>query len=135
MIGYLVEVGYNSSHYKEDVGEELVRVAREICKNPNLIYDEVLLIEKSPEGGTLGDLRKHTEHYKDCDDLTIKVYDEYDITTMSNVPEEDFTPYICQTASSGTGFRGIKEQCRRAVCRLLLNYMHSKGMEINIVVT
>lgn len=135
MTGYLIEVGYNSSHHKEEVGEELVKVVREICKNPNLIYDEVLRIEKHPKDGILKDLQEHTNHYKDCDDLTIRIYNKYNPEEMSHVEEEDFTPYICQTASSGTGFRGIKEQCRRAVCRLLLNHMHSKGMEINIIVT
>ena len=136
MTGYLVEVGYNSSHHKEEVGDELIRVIKEIRKNPSLIYDEVLRIEESPEDGTLEDLLKHTEHYKDCDDLTIRIYDKYNPKTMPGISEEDnFIPYICQTASSGNGFRGIKEQCRRAVCRLLLNHMHSKGMEINIIVT
>ena len=134
MTGYLIEVGYNSLHHKEEVGEELVIVTREICQNPNLIYDEILRIEHSPEDGTLEDLRRHTEHYKDCDDLTIRIFDEYDSESMPE-KEEDFTPFISQTASSGNGFRGIKEQCRRAVCRLVLNQMHSKGMEINIVVT
>ncbi len=137
MTGYLIEVGYNSSHHKEEVGEELLRVIKDIRENPNLIYDKVLRIEKCPEDGTLTDLRKHTDYYKDCDDLTITIHDKYDPNTMmSNIAEEeDFTPYICQTASSGNVFRGIKEQCRRAVCRLVLEKMHSKGMEVNIIVT
>ena len=135
MTGYLIEVGYNSSHHKEDVGDELIIAINEIRKSPNLIYDEVLRIEKKPEDGTLEDLKKHTDHYKDCDDLTIRIRDKYDPKIMSNTDPTGFTPYIDQTASSGNGFRGIKEQCRRAVCRLLLNWMHSKGMEINIIVT
>lgn len=134
MTGYLVEVGYNSSHHREAVGEELIRKTKEIRKNPNLIFDEVMRVERHPEDGTLDDLRRHTEYYKDCKDLTIQIIDKYNPKTMVDIMEEDFIPFVTQTASSGNGFRGIKEQCRRAVCRLLLNHMHSKGMEINIIV-
>jgi hypothetical protein len=137
MTGYTIEVGYNSSHHKEDVGIELVKVSKEIKNNPNLIYDEVLRIEKRPEDGTLDDLKCHTNHYKNCDDLTIRIFDDYEKAKkyQSNVLEEDFYPFVCQTASSGNGFRGIKEQCRRAFCRLVLERMHSKGMEVNIIVS
>jgi len=104
---------------------------KELRKNPDRIYQEVLRVEKQPEDGTLQDLKEHAEHYKDCDDLTITIHEEPEKWENS----EKFTLYIYQLASSGTGFRGIKEQCRRAVCRLLLEAMHRKGMEINIIVS
>ena len=131
MTGYTIEVGYNSSHHKEDVWDELVKAVKNLRKNPNRIFDEVIRVEKHPEDGTIEDLKKHTEHYRNCDDLTITIHDKPE--KWEN-PEE-FEPDIGQLASSGNGFRGIKEQCRRAVCRLLLEAMHKKGMEINIIVS
>lgn len=130
MTGYILEVGYNSSHHNSDVWSELVRVIGMIRAYPVSIYNEVLRVEKQPDEGSLDDLRRLSEYYKDCDDLTIRIDD----TCPENTEPDDFFPTVRQLASSGNGFRGIKEQCRRAVCRLAIEAMHSKGMEINMIV-
>jgi hypothetical protein len=117
---YRIEVGYNSSKDRDEVWEALKQVVIAIQDQPQRIIDEVLRIEPT---ANLERLKEFAVCYcRPVEDLTIKVI------------EDETGRYISQLASGGGSARDMKESCRRAFCRLVLEDMHRKKMEIKIVV-
>jgi hypothetical protein len=116
---YAVEVGYNSDHCYDSVWEELQVAVANIRKDPSVIVKEVLRLEETPDLVTIKEI--------------LPLYEsEVDLTMV--VKHENDNQRVIQFASGGDPMRSAKESCRRAVCRLLLEHMHRKKMEVNIVV-
>ena len=122
MTSYILEVGYNSCNNKEDVSDELKKVAIEICEQWTEISDEASLMS-SPYYKSLFE---YAESYGTCgedgtNDLTLKID-----------KDEEGLYYLRQAASGGGESREVKEHLRRAFCRLVIREMHKKGMEVNL---
>lgn len=118
---YRVDVGYNSNFSREEVWEELKAAVAIIRRDPTAIRREVIRLEQTPD---LLSIEKILPFYADDIDLTLKIKEE----------EDTQGPHVMQFASGGDPMRDAKESCRRAVCRLLLEHMHRKKMEVNIFV-
>lgn len=117
---YSIEVGYNSGNTCDEVWDALKQVVIAIQDEPQRIIDEVLRLEPTTD---LQRLKEFAVCYcRPVEDLTIKVI------------EDETGQYISQFASGGGDDRRMKESCRRAFCRLVLEDMHRKRMEVNIVV-
>lgn len=117
---YRIEVGYNSSKDRDEVWDALKQVVIAIQDQPQRIIDEVLRIEPKANLKMLKDCAAY--YRRPVEDLTIQVV------------EDETGRYISQLASGGGSSRNMKESCRRAFCRLVLEDMHRKKMEVKIVV-
>ena len=118
---YKIEDGYNSGNDRDEVWDTIKQVVSEIQDNPRRIVDEVLRLEPNANCEFITDVAEC--YCKPVQDLTIKVIEGED------------GRWIGQSASGGEPARDAKESCRRAVCRLVLEGMHRRKMEINIVVS
>ena len=135
MTGYHITIGYNSGHHKEEVWEELKNIVNLIRNNPQQIAEELLAVEKfgpnyclptnSVESVDEDTIREFAQYYKKATDATLQILEDEDIEKCQ----------IMQLASSGGGYRDLKEQLRRAFCRVVLREMHKRGMEVNIIVS
>ena len=122
MTGYIISVGYNSAGNAKDVWKELRETAIKLKKEWKSIANEVKRVEDFAEMELFGDeVDQYAKFYKNSDDLTMVI--------------DDKKQYIYQAASGGSRQRDIKEMLRRAVCRLILESMHKKKMEVNISVS
>ena len=117
MTGYHISIGYQSSSDKDDAKQALLEVVDGICKYPmQIVYEARRLGDAVPD--------EYAESYsKPWADASISIIDK----------EGDFQ--VMQLASGGGIERGYKEAMRRAFCRLVLEAMHKKKMEININVS
>lgn len=123
MTAYTITVGYNSAHDKEAVAKRLREVVRELQADPIRIAREVTRIRPEIKEE---ELASFCDSYRPpVEDLTLQ------IKNAAGVCE------VIQLASSMNGVRSreLKEECRRAVFRLVLEAMHRDGMEINLVVS
>jgi hypothetical protein len=118
---YSIEVGYNSGKQPDEVWEALKNAVAKIQANPQQLFVEILQFEPD---ANLQMIEEIVGNYKaPVNDLTLKV-----------VEKEGFQA-VWQWASGGEPYRGAKESCRRAFCRLILYEMHQQKMEVNIVVS
>lgn len=118
---HVIQIGYNSSKCKYYVWEELKNHAEYLCNHP----DDIAIEAKKYTVAALNDLvDEFSKAYTDCRDLTIQIKENKDVDKC----------YISQSSSGGGDQREVKEQLRRAFCRLILDYMHFLNMEINISV-
>lgn len=117
---YRIEDGYNSANNRDDVWETIKQVVGTIQDNTQRIIDEVLRLEPDADRELIEEIAGY--YRKPVQDLTIKVV------------EGDDGRWIGQSASGGEPGRDAKESCRRAVCRLVLDEMHRRKMEVNIIV-
>jgi hypothetical protein len=139
MTGYSIQIGYNSSHSRKEVELAMLECAKEIISDKGRIVKEVLRLEPNiksrlgPEMGFVGmrvgahngdSLEGYEDMYREKSDLTITFRED-----------EDGEKIICQAASGSFGARDIKEAFRRAFCRLMLEAMHKRKMEINVIVS
>lgn len=116
---YRIETGYNSAHQNDEVWAALKQVVSTIQLNPALIEAEVLRLEPTANKALVEEiaaLYKPPVH-----DLTIKVLEVDDQAVL-------------QSASGGGVYRDAKESCRRAFCRLVIEEMHKRKMEISLIV-
>jgi len=123
MTSYHIEVGYNSSHGKDEAGKRLLKVVAELQAEPTRISQEVHRLRPDL---TAAQLSPFIESYRaPISDLTLYI----------NTTDEGL-PRVNQVASSGNGPRSreLKEECRRAFCRLVIEAMHREGMEVNLSV-
>lgn len=123
MTGYRISIGYNSRaglRVREGLWAELKKAALSLCAHPERIAEEVRLFEPSYSEV---ELEEYERAYQESRDLTVMFYER---------PEEE--PYIMQLASGGGIGRDIKEACRRAFARLIIQEMHRKRIEIDLVV-
>lgn len=119
---YIIEVGYNSTYDKTEVGDKLRAVIADIQNNPRMIIDEVRRIEPRI---TAEELESFVESYRaPVNDLTCRIVDD----------EETKLPRVHQCASGGGRSRDLKEICRRAVARLVLGEMHRTHMDVSFTV-
>jgi hypothetical protein len=117
---YRIEDGYNSGNDRDEVWDTIKQVVDEIQGNTQRIIDEVFRLEPDADRELIEEVAGC--YRKPVQDLTIKV-----------VEGEDGR-WIGQSASGGEPGRDAKESCRRAVCRLVLEEMHRRKMEVNIIV-
>jgi hypothetical protein len=116
MTGYHIEVGYNSVHSKEEVGEKLREVVKAICAQPEQIAIETQRIE------AIHVPNEYVESYREpWQDSTIKIIEGERLQVM-------------QLASGDGESRDYKESMRRAFCRLVLQAMHRERMEVSVYV-
>jgi len=121
MTSYRIYVGYNSAHDLADVGEEMLLTLEELQADPSLIVKEVMRLEPHQKQE---DVAEYAESYrKPVQDLTVIV--ERDA-------ERENLPIIVQLASGGEPGRSLKESCRRAVCRLIMEHCHMNDMEVSV---
>lgn len=116
--GYTIEIGYLSAGAKEQAWGRLRAVALDICEHPERITDEVFRLEPANVREVVSE---YAQSYKDRVDLTIHFYNDEHC--------------IRQLASGGGESRDLKEACRRAMCRLLLEAMHRERIELSIIVS
>lgn len=120
---YTIEVAYNSTHGKAEVGKKLQAVVGEIRANPQRIVDEVCRLDPSIHGD---DIESFAESYRaSTKDLTCRIVED----------EETKLPRIHSCASGGGTSREIKEACRRAFARLVLAEMHRAHMDVSLIVS
>jgi hypothetical protein len=118
---YSIEVGYNSGKQPDEVWEALKNAVAKIQANPQQLFAEVLQCEPD---ANLQMIEEIIDCYKaPITDLTLKIVESEDRHS------------VWQWASGGDPYRGAKESCRRAFCRLILYEMHRQKMEVNIVVS
>ncbi len=129
MTGYRIEIGYNSAGPTgAEAWESLKAVALEICGNVAAIAVEVTRLEPSY---TIDELHGFVMAYADREDLTVTFHDE----PAWHEDVSEFKPYISQLASGGGASREVKEACRRAFCRMVIEAMHRRRIEVNLRVS
>ena len=121
MTAYTISVGYNSGHKKSDVSKTLINVVDEIRDDPERIEREIARVEGSAYSSMLVD---YCECYRKP---------EKDLTIVINQDEDKLALIIQYASGSGSG-REVKERCRRAFCRLVIEEMHRRGMEVCLIV-
>lgn len=119
MTSYRIEIGYNSAHSTDAVEQKLRMVTEEICRHPELILKEALLREGKVIPSEYGEAYRQP-----WQDKTIQFL----------LATEDRSFCVYQMASGGGIEREYKEAMRRAFCRLVIEMMHRKGMEVTMVV-
>ena len=127
MTGYYLEIGYNSGYSSNEEAWANLKSAAELLRtDPGRIFREVKRLEPEIDD-TL--LQECAEAY-DGRDLSMTIVDEQAPERLQDAPN-----YIRQFASGGGAYRSVKEACRRAVCRILIEEMHRKKMEVNMRVS
>ena len=117
---YSIEVGYNSCHNRDDAWGVLKEVCESIQSNPTSIFDEVFRLE--PDINRTEILGVCGLYEPPVQDLTIRIV------------ESDERRAIVQMASGSGPSRDAKESCRRAFCRLVIEEMHRRKMEVSMSV-
>jgi len=122
--GYYIRLGYNSgysSEYsKEQYEEQLLTSINELCIHTHRVVSEVLRLEPTWDSSLL---EQYTKSYGEKKDLTLTI-----------ARDEEGELVINQCASGGEVARKIKESLRRAFCRLIMEEMHKKGIEVSVTV-
>lgn len=117
---YRIEVGRNPVLRDDLVWYTLLDVVGAICDNRNCIVTEVLDVERVEDVAMLREMVARYE--RPIQDLTLRV--------VEIASDGRWVRAIDQFASGEGPEERVKRQCRRAVCRLILRHMHSKGMEV-----
>jgi len=121
MTSYTIEVGYNSVYDKKEVGDKLRAVVASIQASPERIIEEILRLDP---GMDAEELERFAESYRAPVDLTCRIIED----------EETKLPRVHQCASGGGTSRELKEICRRAFGRLVLEEMHRERMDVSFIV-
>lgn len=131
--GYRIDLGYMSGDSFDGTNEEawdaLVEVVTSIRTNTERILTEARrsssVFKRCEECESCG-WEAYAEAYKKNEDATLRIVEE----PWFPLPEgEEFKPYIHMMA---TGCRGLKEHFRRTFCRLVIEEMHKRGIEVNL---
>lgn len=123
MTGYYIEIGYLSGYSGpadlDQAWDSLKNVVAILREQPANIVGEAMRVE----GGSLRKLLPFAERY-------------HPKFTDGTIEVNDAERQITQLASSGNGdaARVVKEQVRRAFCRLVIQEMHRRGIEVNLCV-
>lgn len=129
MTGYYIELGYQSGYSADfdldEAWKEMKTVCGEICSRPERIADEAVRLG-APVEDDGAEIYTYAQSYHNCSDLTIKI--------VEKEKDGEKRRYIQQFASGGNPCRMMKEHLRRAFCRLMMEEMHKRGIEINISV-
>ena len=128
MTSYYISLGYQSGYAgfvgdKSKCWEKLEELWCRLATDPERIKNEALRLGAN-------------EHCEDnccsIDDYCIRYKEGGDLTLRITKPVGDEEGYIVQYAS---GSRELKEQVRRAFCRLLIEDAHRAGIEVNLRVS
>jgi len=107
---------------KSEVGAKLRAVTLAIQSAPERIVAEVRRLEPSVSAE---ELESFAESYRPpVDDLTCRITED----------AESELPTVRQCASGGGRSRDLKEKCRRAFARLVIEDMHRECMEVSFSV-
>lgn len=120
--GYTLQVGYLSAGNREEAWREMKAITAALRADPSAITREVLRLES---GHTSESLDDYAEAYRLDSDATITIHEAIG----------DRPACIHQMASGGGESRDIKEAMRRAFCRLVIEAMHRKGIEVTMIVS
>jgi len=109
--------GYDGHRCKGETWDKLKEVVAELKREPELLYAAVREMEPEWPGEQL---RLFVGYYVLADDGTLCVEEE--------------KQQVVQMASGGGEDRRLKEACRRAFCRLVIQRMHAECFEVSMVV-
>lgn len=116
---YTIEVGYNPVQDNGEVWKKLVEVCSHFQNNPSLIAKEALRLEPT----------LNVDNVNACADCYLPP-----VTDLTIVFFHGDKMCVTQSASGSGVARDVKEACRRAFCRLVIEQMHRFRMEVNLVV-
>ena len=122
MTGYHVRVGYNSSGDPAHQWESLKNALIVVKANPAMLLNEINRCN--------GDLTRSLEHWQWVRTIVTGLAEDSSVRPIDN--DED--PQIYMTASGGGEQRQAREAVCRAVCRILMELMHRRNVEISVVV-
>jgi len=117
---YRLTDGYNSAHDRNEVWDELQKVVEELRKDTDRIVNEVLRLEPDRNKKEIGNLAMY--YMPPAVDLTLTIQDTED------------SRGVMQLASGTGSARDRKESIRRAFCRLVIEEMHKRKMEVSLIV-
>lgn len=126
MTGYHISIGYLSGYDKEEAWKVLKLVVLELCHNPHHLVDEAVRLGMNPmtaceyAAAYIG----ASEELQGTEDSTLRI--------IEGSRAEGNPPQIMMLAGGSGESRTIKEQIRRAFCRLVMAEMHKLEIEINI---
>lgn len=122
-MGYYIELGYMSHSVPgPEPWQQIIEFAKNLCSRWYRIATEA-----ERHGMSYDDAKEYAECYQDCNDLTIQFKD-------AEPGDDGNKARIVQYASGGGPEREIKEAMRRAFCRLVMEFAHSRRIEVNIYV-
>jgi hypothetical protein len=128
MTGYHISIGYLSGgdFDKDEAFQVLKKVALELCHNPHHLVDEAVRFGMRPQ--TACDYAaayvNASEEQRGTEDSTLRI--------IEGERAEGNPPQIMMLAGGAGESRTIKEQIRRAFCRLIMREMHKLEIEVNI---
>jgi hypothetical protein len=120
---YRIQVGYNAQHQADEVWGEIKNAVDAIQADPSRIVCEVFRLEPNANRELIEEVS--SLYRKPVIDQTIQIVE---------LGIDKHERWIGQTASGSDPGRDAKESCRRAVCRLVMEELHRKKMEVDIVV-
>ena len=124
MTSYIISLGYNSGDSSRIV-QSLLGIINNIREDPKQLVHEVIKLHYDDDM-KLDKYFEFAEMYRHRNkDLTLVIHGNHDYEELR----------ITQLASGGGTDRQIKEDLRRAFCRLVLVRMHKLRLEINISVS
>ncbi len=127
MTGYHISIGYLSDGDKDEAWAALKEVVAALCAEPSRIAVEAVRYGMRPNQA-----EEHAEAYRSFSPKTGRTEDSTLVIKERDFEDEDSYPQVMQLASGGGESRVLKEAMRRAFCRLALEEMHKRGLEINI---
>jgi hypothetical protein len=113
---YKLTDGYSGDFDRDEIWTELLAVVDLVREDTNRIVNEALRIEPRANKRKLQELAMY--YKKPAIDLTIQIREN-----------EEYRG-VFQLATGG----GLKESVRRAFCRLVIEEMHKRKMEVSLVV-
>lgn len=124
MTGYHISIGYQSGsssrHDRDSAWRELLATVAKLREQPQRITQEAKRLDS---GLLLPDLLECAEtHRAASEGCAVQIVERGD------------GDEVMLLASGGEPGRACKESVRRAFCRLVIEEMHSKGIEINLTV-
>jgi len=121
MTSYNLYPGYSSEANQDEVWLALKQASEEVCKAPPVIFMEVFRLEK--------------DHPRDLLLECVTCYSDATECPAQVIDSEERGRSIYSTASGGGEYRPVKEACRRAFARLVIEKMHKQGLEVSLTVS
>lgn len=128
MTGYHISIGYLSGYDKDEAWKVLKMVVLDTCQNPHRIVDEAVLFGMDPRTASeyASAYVNASEGQQGTEDSTLRI--------IEGARAEGNPPQIMMLAGGSGASRTVKEQIRRAFCRVVIREMHKLEIEINLVV-
>jgi hypothetical protein len=113
---YKLTDGYSGDFDRDEIWQELLVVVDVVREDTNRIVSEVLRVEPKANKKKIQELAMY--YKKPAIDLTIQIR------------ENEECREVLQLATGG----GLKESVRRAFCRIVIDEMHKRKMEVSLIV-